>query len=1296
MELNMRISAYLPAIVRRHLEASEHIKDKSPPKSSSAADDAAVVDMSDLPDTHSATVVSMFADVSGFTALTETLATRGPTGAEYLAKHLNSYFEQLLKLISSEGGDAFKFAGDALIAFWPQNKEDTLESLVRRCIQCALRIQQHLHKAHLAEYVELSIKMGIGVGRVTIAHLGGESDGATRRMEYVGFGSALSQAFHAEHHATTGDVVCSADCWQLVSSHFHGDVVSAGAACVRVTEVLHPLARQSRRASLTRDDVHLQRRMQKYVSRAVWPYLDTAEEFWGSELRDVTVLFINLGFGEDDLSAILDVTGLRRLNKAFKAVQRCIYDYEGTINKFLVDDKGSTAIAVFGMPPVTHENDPIRGVLSSLAIYAALAPLGLKASVGITTGTAFCGVVGHQGNRREYTVLGDMVNLAARLMQKAKSENGGGVITDDRTKLSTQDVLHFEDRPEIWVKGKHEGVKIHRPYAKMSVLVHHLKGIQGNAASTGATTFKTKENMHSIQVHAARHRLRTMAALPPLDDASIPENPSAKAIQEALWAKIDQMNVLSPTGALLLEGDIGLGKTRLVRSTLRRVSPVVKVVYATATPYSAGQHYVIFADALATCCGDAPMGPQVAEWIRQGVPPGTPWLDHLHVLNSILDDVAFAKPSNQDVDAPQEMASWFVSLLATDLMDENDDDHGNQDAETAASRRRPKALSKDERDSLWCPTDLDVAGMLILTALYGITREQPLVLCLDNAMYMDEKSWILAISMAKYFTNCVVVVVLRPPSVLREGTASGCFRKQLRALKDLESTTRCVMDRMQPAQIEELALAILKVQTLPDDLASVLVSRSQGNPLFLHELIKEMSDQEVLKVDNKTNSCETRVQLAWGDKAHAMFCFGCQAKLQSSKERTRCKACGYVFCAACTPKQCIKKLASQPANDQLLQHCKTCFNMSRARRPSFERSLSDSKCLTGSGSGGSSVGGPEKRPTHRKVLSLFVQPSDASPLKHRLALVAPRTIKSVLTTLLDQLTVSQCMLMKTASIVASSGSFDVDTVKGVYPIKDHLARFQRDLDELERLSMVQPVDVFIGGLGTHRSSKFEFCHGFMQDVIRSQMLSVQCDKLASRLVDFRELKDKAMRQQYFERSQGVATQPLAVVLPPPAAERCNSAPLQGSLNRINLLAPRASSIQDPPALATVLRLKAGMVHVKKQSGVLRALRLGKVTMWKKRWAVLHNTRLLLQYDTNRGGRFTWMELKGARVSTCDMTHDPAGFKYHCLQVEVQEWCRMPQPESLSPRTFILGVDSEREMENWIYMIKYAIESHKNR
>ena len=58
----------------------------------------------------------LFADISGFTVLTEQFAQRGAAGAEELAQMLNGYFGQLIDLITDHGGEVIDFAGDALIA----------------------------------------------------------------------------------------------------------------------------------------------------------------------------------------------------------------------------------------------------------------------------------------------------------------------------------------------------------------------------------------------------------------------------------------------------------------------------------------------------------------------------------------------------------------------------------------------------------------------------------------------------------------------------------------------------------------------------------------------------------------------------------------------------------------------------------------------------------------------------------------------------------------------------------------------------------------------------------------------------------------------------------------------------------------------------------------------------------------------------------------------------------------------------------------------------------------------------
>ena len=72
---------------------------------------------------------AIFADISGFTSLTETLARRGAPGIEELTSTLNRHFGALIDTIDAHGGDIFKFAGDALLALWPAADEDTGDDL---------------------------------------------------------------------------------------------------------------------------------------------------------------------------------------------------------------------------------------------------------------------------------------------------------------------------------------------------------------------------------------------------------------------------------------------------------------------------------------------------------------------------------------------------------------------------------------------------------------------------------------------------------------------------------------------------------------------------------------------------------------------------------------------------------------------------------------------------------------------------------------------------------------------------------------------------------------------------------------------------------------------------------------------------------------------------------------------------------------------------------------------------------------------------------------------------------------
>ena len=98
-----------------------------------------------------------------------------------------------------------------------------------------------------------------------------------------------------------------------------------------------------------------------------------------------------------------------------------------------MDDKGSTLIVVFGLPPMAHQDDPVRAVATAATMRHELERINCKCNIGIGTGMIFAGVVGTSGSRREYSVLGDSVNLSARLMQAACTDPDKKIIIDEAT-----------------------------------------------------------------------------------------------------------------------------------------------------------------------------------------------------------------------------------------------------------------------------------------------------------------------------------------------------------------------------------------------------------------------------------------------------------------------------------------------------------------------------------------------------------------------------------------------------------------------------------------------------------------------------------------------------------------------------------------------------------------------------------------------------------------------------------------------------------------------------------------------
>ncbi len=179
------------------------------------------------------------------------------------------------------------------------------------------------------------------------------------------------------------------------------------------------------------------------------------------ELREVTVLFADL-HGFTALSERLNdpelTTGI--INQVFDLLTAAIVRYDGAIDKY----SGDNIMALFGAPRA-HEDDPERAVRAALAMQGALAGfnrrlrrelgLRLRIRVGINTGEVLFGQVGG-GAFRSYTVMGDTVNLAARLEQAARP---GSILIGETTHALTRHAFEVTALPPLEVRGKREPVR---------------------------------------------------------------------------------------------------------------------------------------------------------------------------------------------------------------------------------------------------------------------------------------------------------------------------------------------------------------------------------------------------------------------------------------------------------------------------------------------------------------------------------------------------------------------------------------------------------------------------------------------------------------------------------------------------------------------------------------------------------------------------------------------------------------------------------------------------------------------
>ncbi len=462
-----------------------------------------------LPSAEDVSCAVLFADISGFTNLTERLAEKGAVGAEELTAALNRYFGQLIDIIDDFGGDVLKFAGDALLATFEDRREgEGLTDASARATAASLVIQEQMLDFPEVEGTKLSLKIGLAAGDLRMLHLGG----VFGRCELLMVGEPLRELGDANDLAGPGDIIAAASLWKRIDRLADGSPLQDGA--VRVESLSRSAdefkcSDSSGQSILTdapfrADSISA---IRGYIPAAIYSRLAAGHTDWLGELRKVTVVFANLpGFNIH--------TQLDDAQKVMTVLQQTIYHFEGSLNKLSVDDKGVSLLAGFGLPPVAHEDDAARAIGAALALKERINALGWECSIGVATGRIFCGAYGNE-ERREYTMIGDTVNTSARLMQAAKR----GILSDQTTHVAAMSQFDFATLDPLNMKGKKQPVACFRP-------------IQRRAASR-------KTSARQVTVFGRK--------------------PERELFRELLLDLLDR----EQRSLLLLEGDAGIGKSHV-------------------------------------------------------------------------------------------------------------------------------------------------------------------------------------------------------------------------------------------------------------------------------------------------------------------------------------------------------------------------------------------------------------------------------------------------------------------------------------------------------------------------------------------------------------------------------------------------------------------------------------------------------------------------------------------------------------------------------------------------------------
>lgn len=366
---------------------------------------------------------TMSIDLSGFTPLTDALMQMGNRGAEKLTNILNEIFAPLVEQVYKRGGFIPYFAGDAFVAIFPEQQEDTSALALLDAAQSVRDLFQQ--REYKFNDFTIGLKIGLAYGEVAWGIVG-QKDKA-----YYFRGTAIDHCNFCQSIARNQEIIMDKALRQKIRDK-NILLVPVSGECYRLDKAIsYQYKPITNRAAPTEMKAEV---LKRFLPKSVVNYNQEGE------FRTVIAVFLSFdGVNTHEL-----------MNEFASTVLNEIISFSGYFKEIDFGDKGGVMVGFFGAP-VSFENNVERALEFIYALRSELRELqfekGLRFKAGLTIGTAYTGIVGGE-ERCQYAAVGNRVNLAARLMVYA---DWGEILVDREIQKDRH--FTFQHRGDIKYKG---------------------------------------------------------------------------------------------------------------------------------------------------------------------------------------------------------------------------------------------------------------------------------------------------------------------------------------------------------------------------------------------------------------------------------------------------------------------------------------------------------------------------------------------------------------------------------------------------------------------------------------------------------------------------------------------------------------------------------------------------------------------------------------------------------------------------------------------------------------------------